>query len=100
MAIVEELIQNAGMRYSGGTNAPVGSYFNPRTNAVFQQSVDGILPLDGIWIPLTTSGASSLAQCATIINALVQGLGYTAANLHLQTASDLAQVPGQSTNDG
>lgn len=100
MSFVEELIQNAGIRYNGGANAPIGSYFNPRTNAIFQQVADGVLPLDGIWIPVTTNGASTLAQCATAINGLVSGLNYTAANLHTQTGADLAQVPGQAANDG
>ena len=100
MSLVEEAIQNAGARYNGGTNAPIGSYWNPRQNAIAQNTVDAVLPLDGIWIPITTSGASTLSQCATAINALVVGLGYTAANLHLQGAGDLAFTPGQATNDG
>ena len=100
MSLVEELIQNSGSRLVGGQNAPVGSFFNPRTNAIFQQTSDGVLPASGIWIPITTSGTSTLAQCATAINGLVSGLGYTSSNLHTYTSADLASYPGQNTNDG
>lgn len=100
MSLVEEAIQNAGVRYNGGVNAPIGSYWSPRTNAIAQNAADAVLPLDGIWIPVTTSGTSTLAQCATAINTLVAGLNYTSANLHTQTNADLAQVPGQAANDG
>lgn len=100
MSIVEELIQNAGIRYNGGANAPIGSFFNPRTNCVFQQTADGVLPQCGIFIQITTSGSSTLSQCATAINALVAGLNYTSANLHTYTTADLASYPGQNTNDG
>ena len=100
MSLVEEAIQASGARYQGGQNAPIGSFWNPRTGAIAQNVADGVLPLDGIWIPVTTNGASTLAQCATAINLLVSGLGYTAANLHAQAGGDLAQVPGQGTNDG
>ncbi len=100
MSLVEELIQNSGSRLVGGQNAPAGSFFNPRTNAIFQQASDGVLPASGIWIPITTSGTSTLAQCATAINNLVSGLNYTSGNLHTYTSADLASSPGQNTNDG
>ena len=100
MSLVEELIQNSGARYVGGQQAPTGSYFNPRTNCVFQQASDGALPACGIFVQVTPSGTSTLAQCATAINALVSGLNYTAANLHTYTTADLASYPGQNTNDG
>lgn len=100
MSIIEEAIQNAGTRLVGGQNAPVGSFWSPRTNAIFQQASDGVLPASGIWIPITTSGTSTLAQCATAINTLVSGLNYTSANLHTYTSADLAGYPGQNTNDG
>jgi len=100
MSIIEEAIQNSGSRFTGGQNAPAGSYWNARTNCVFQQASDGNLPACGIFIQVTTSGTSTLAQCATAINALVSGLGYTSANLHTYTTADLAGFPGQNTNDG
>ena len=34
-------------RYNGGQTAPIGSYLNPRTMAIFQQVSDGTLPQDG-----------------------------------------------------
>ena len=100
MAIMEEAEFNGG-RYNGGQNAPVGSYWCPRVNAIFQQIADGTLPLAGTWIPVTTNGSSTLAQCATAINALVSGLGYTASNLHTYTGADLlpAGQAGQMAND-
>jgi hypothetical protein len=100
MSFVEELIQNSGGRYVGGQQAPVGSYFNPRTNCVFQQTGDGVLPACGVFVQITTSGSSSLSACATAINALVAGLNYTSANLHTYTSADLASYPGQNSNDG
>ena len=99
MSLVEEAIQNAGIRYNGGANAPIGSFWNPRTNCVFQQSSDGALPDCGIFVPITTSGSSTLSQCATAINALVSGLSYTSSNLHTYTSADLAYTAGQAAND-
>lgn len=101
MSLVEEAIQNAGVVYNGGVNAPIGSFWNPRTNAIAQNTSDAVLPASGIWIPVTTSGTSTLSQCATAINALVSGLAYTSSNLHAYSSStDLAQSQGQKTNDG
>lgn len=100
MSFVEELIQNSGARYTGGQQAPIGSFFNPRTNCVFQQAADGALPACGIFVQITNSGTSTLAQCATAINALVAGLNYTSASLHTYTNADLAGYPGQNSNDG
>lgn len=100
MSIIEEAIQNSGSRFTGGQNAPAGSYWAPRVNCIFQQAADGNLPPCGIFIQVTTSGTSTLAQCATAINGLVSGLNYTAANLHTYTSADNAAFPGQNTNDG
>ncbi|HEY0756887.1 MAG TPA: hypothetical protein VGD98_23240 [Ktedonobacteraceae bacterium] len=100
MSIIEEAIQNSGSRFTGGQSAPVGSYWSPRVNCIFQQIADGTLPQCGIFIQITSSGTSTLAQCATAINALVSGLGYTAGTLHTYTTADLLPYPGQSTNDG
>jgi len=100
MSLVEEAIQNSGSRFTSGQNAPIGSYWNPRTNAIVQNTADAALPPCGIFIQVTTSGTSTLAQCATAINALVSGLGYTASNQHTYTTADNAPYPGQNTNDG
>ncbi len=99
MSLLEEAYQNAGIRYAGGANAPIGSFWCPRTNAIFQQTSDGALPAGDWWIPITTSGSSTLSQCATAINALVAGLNYTSSNLHSRTGSDAPQVPGTGAND-
>lgn len=97
--MLDQLELNGG-RFNGGQNAPIGSYFNPRTGAIYQQTTDGLLPQAGTWIPVTTSGTSSLAQCATALNGLVAGLAYTSANLHAYNAgTDVIPVPGQMTND-
>lgn len=102
MSIIEEALQNSGGPYwNGGQNAPVGSYWNPRTNAVKQLAADGALPNDGRWIQLSTNSGDSLATCATNINNLVPGLGITAGQLHTPPVNgDLAFTPGQATNDG
>ena len=99
MSFMSELEQNAGVRYAGGQNAPIGSFFCPRTNAVFQQAADGTLPAGDWWYPITTSGSSTLAACATAINGLVSGLAYTAANLHVRSGGDAPQVAGTGAND-
>jgi hypothetical protein len=99
MSFMEELLLNGGPRYNGGQNAPIGSFFNARTNCIFQQTADGALPACGTFIQVTTSGTSTLTQCATAINALVAGLNYTSANLHTYTTADLAPYPGQAAND-
>jgi hypothetical protein len=99
MAIIEEALQNGGVRYNGGQNAPIGSFWAPLSNCIFQQTSDGALPKCGTFIAVTTSGSSTLAACATAINALVNGLGYTASSLHAYTTGDLVQVPGQAAND-
>ena len=101
MSLIEEALQASGGPYwNGGQVAPIGSYWNPRTNAIAQNAADGALPLDGRWIQVTNSGTSTLAQCATAINTLVAGLNYTSASLHAQGAGDLAYSQGQATLDG
>jgi len=99
MSLMEELLLNGGPRYNGGQNAPIGSFFNARTGCVYQQSSDGVLPACGTFVQITTSGSTTLANCAIAINALVAGLAYTAANLHTYTTADLAPYPGQAAND-
>ncbi len=87
-------------RYNGGQNAPIGSYWLPRTNAIFQQTSDGSLPNAGTWCPVTTSGTSTLAQCATALNSGLGRSDFNAASLHTYTSGDNVTVPGQMTNDG
>ncbi len=99
MSFLSELEQNAGIRYAGGANAPIGSFFCARTNAIFQQAADGVLPAGDWWFPITTSGGSTLAQCATAINLLVSGLAYTGANLHARAGGDAPQSVGTGAND-
>lgn len=87
-------------RYNSGQRAPLGSFWNPRTNAIFQQASDGNLPNAGTWCPVTTSGASTLAQCATAINGGLGRSDFTAATLHTYSSpNDDVAVPGQMTND-
>jgi len=100
MSLVEEAIQNSGSRFVGGQDAPIGSYWNPRTNCIVSNAADAVLPACGIFIQVTTSGTSTLAQCATAINGLVAGLAYTSASLHAYTNADLAAYNGQNSNDG
>jgi hypothetical protein len=100
MSIVEEAIQNSGSRYNGGETAPIGSFWNPRTNCIVQNTADAVLPACGIFIMITSSGSSTLSQCATAINGLVAGLNYTSASLHTYTTADLLPYPGQNANDG
>lgn len=101
MALLDEALLNGGVRYNGGQNAPIGSFWNPRTNCIYQQLTDGNLPACGTFIQVTTVGNSSLTNCATAINGLVSGLNYSATSLHAYAAAtDLAPFPGQAVNDG
>lgn len=104
MSILEEALFNAENtafgRYFGGQNAPIGTFWNPRTMAYFQQSSDGLLPADGnIWIMITTSGSSTTTQIATAVNLLVAGAAYVAGSFHSRTSADNATAPGIGAND-
>lgn len=99
MSNFEEAVQNAGIRYAGGANAPIGSYVCLRTLAYFQQASDGALPAGDWWIPVTTSGSSTASQIATALNALISGASYTSSSLHAHTGADAPQVAGTGAND-
>jgi hypothetical protein len=86
-------------RYNGGDTAPAGSYLNPRTMAIYQlNGVDGTLPKDGTWCRIDPSGAQTFANIATTLNTLLNTT-YTSGSFHAHTNTDLAQQPGQMTND-
>ena len=86
-------------RYNGGQTAPIGSYLNPRTLAIFQQVADGILPQDGTWCRVDASGSQTFANIATALNTLLNTT-YTSGSFHAHTSSDLIGNPGQMSNDG
>ena len=85
-------------RYNGGQTAPIGSYLNPRTLAIFQQTSDGTLPLDGTWCRVDASGTQTFANIATTLNTLLN-TSYTSGSFHAQGSSDLISNPGTMSND-
>jgi hypothetical protein len=85
-------------RYNGGQTAPIGSYLNPRTMAIFQQTSDGPLPQDGTWCRVDASGTQTFANIATTLNTLLN-TSYTTASFHAQTSADLINNPGTASND-
>ncbi len=100
MAIQEEAEFNGLGKYIGGANAPIGTFWNVRTMAYFQQASDGALPADGnIWIMVSTNGSLSTSALATAVNLLVAGAAYTSGSFHSRTSADNAQVPGTGADD-
>ncbi len=99
MSLMEEARLNGKGWYPGNAQAPIGSFWNPATNAIFQQSSDGALPACNTWIMVTTAGNSSLSACATAINGIIAGLAYTSSNLHAYSSSDNSTAPGTGAND-
>ena len=85
-------------RYNSGQTAPIGSYLNPRTLAIFQQSSDGALPLDGTWVRVDPSGTQTFANIATAVNSVL-GTNYSASSLHAQGSGDVLNYPGQASDD-
>jgi len=85
-------------RWNGGQTAPIGSYLNPRTLAVFQQTSDGVLPQDGTWCRVDASGTQTFANIAISVNNVLNTI-YTAGSFHTHSASDLIANPGQMSND-
>lgn len=85
-------------RYNGGATAPIGSYLNPRTLAIFQQTADGVLPQDGTWCRVDASGTQTFATIATTLNTLMNTT-YVAGSFHAQGSPDLLANPGQAAND-
>ena len=85
-------------RYNGGQTAPIGSYLNPRTLAIFQQAADGVLPQAGTWVRVDASGTQTFANIATALNTLLN-TAYTAGSFHAEGSPDLIANPGQASND-
>ena len=89
-------------RYNGGQTAPIGSYLNPRTMAIFQQVSDGTLPQDGTWCRVDASGTQTFANIATTLNTLLN-TSYTSGSFHAHGNSDLLTNmngnPGTGGND-
>jgi hypothetical protein len=94
-----DLLEFTYGRYNGGQIAPIGSYFNPRTLAIFQQITDGVLPQDGTWVRVDPSGTQTFANIATALNTLLNTT-YTSGSFHTQGSGDIIASPGQMTNDG
>lgn len=100
MSMMEEARLNGLGVYPGSVaNAPIGSYWNPATNAYKQLSSDGSLPACNTWIMVTNSGSSTASQIATAINGIISGLAYTSSNLHSYTSADNSAAPGTGAND-
>ena|SRR5579859_7157929 len=85
-------------RWNGGQTAPIGSYFNPRTMAIYQTTSDAVLPLDGTWIRIDPSGTQTFANIATTLNTTLNTT-YTSGSFHAQGSSDLVQQPGTASDD-
>ncbi|MBV9688134.1 MAG: hypothetical protein JO202_00315 [Ktedonobacteraceae bacterium] len=85
-------------RYNGGQTAPVGSYWNLRTNAIFQQTSDGALPQDGTFVRVDASGSQTFANIATTINGVLN-TSYTSGSFHAQGSPDVIATPGSASND-
>ena len=85
-------------RYNGGQIAPIGSYLNPRTMAIFQQAADGTLPQDGTWCRVDASGTQTFANIATTLNTLLNTT-YTSGSFHAQGSPDLISNPGTGGDD-
>ena len=89
-------------RYNGGQTAPIGSYLNPRTMAIYQLTSDGTLPQDGTWCRVDASGTQTFANIATTLNTLLN-TSYTSGSFHAHTNADLLSnsggSPGMGSND-
>jgi hypothetical protein len=97
MALLNEVLQ-VWQRVEGGTFAPIGSYWNPRTMAISQLTADGTLPKDGIFVRVDASGTQTLANIATTINNAL-GTSYTAGSFHTHVSGDVAFEPGRAVTD-
>ncbi len=85
-------------RYNGGQTAPIGSYLNPRTMCVFQQTSDGVLPQCGTFVRVDASGSQTFANIATSVNAVLN-TAYTSASFHACSTGDNVAAPGMMVND-
>ncbi|GCE13309.1 hypothetical protein [Tengunoibacter tsumagoiensis] len=93
-----DLLEFTYGRYNGGQTAPIGSYLNPRTFCIFQQSTDGILPLDGTFVRVDPSGSQTFTAIASNLNTLLNTT-YTAASFHACSGGDATVSPGTMSND-
>ncbi len=93
-----DLLELTYGRFNGGQTAPIGSYLNPRTLAIVQQTTDGTLPLDGTFCRVDASGTQTFANIATALNTLL-GTSYTAGSFHAQSGSDVITNPGSASDD-
>ena len=89
-----DLLELTYGRYNGGQTAPIGSYLNARTNAIFQLAADGVLPQAGTWVRVDASGTQTFANIATTLNT-----SYTAGSFHAEGSPDLLANPGTASND-
>lgn len=93
-----DLLELVFGRYNSSQIAPIGSYLNPRTMAIFQQASDGVLPADGTWIRVDPSGTQVFSAIATAVNTVL-GTNYSAASFHAQAAGDVLSNPGSASDD-
>lgn len=93
-----DLLELTYGRYNGGQTAPIGSYLNPRTMCIFQQTADGALPQDGTFVRVDPSGSQTFANIATSLNTLLN-TAYTAGSFHGCSGSDNSPAPGTMSND-
>jgi hypothetical protein len=85
-------------RYNGGQTAPIGSYLNPRTMCIFQQTSDGTLPKCGTFVRVDASGSQTFANIATSVNTTLNTT-YTSGSFHAYSSADDSPTPGMMTND-
>ena len=93
-----DLLELTYGRWNGGQTAPIGSYLNARTNSIFQQASDGVLPQAGTWVRVDASGTQTFANIATTLNNLLN-TSYTSGSFHAEGSPDLIGNPGQASND-
>ena len=94
-----DALELAFSRFNGNAVGPIGTYFNARTMAYFQQASDGNLPQAGTWVLVSTNATMTAAQLATAINGVL-GTSYTAGSFHAYSAgTDAAPYPGQMSDD-
>jgi hypothetical protein len=85
-------------RYNGGQIAPAGSFLNARTNSIFQQTSDGVLPQAGTWVRVDPSGTQTFVNIATTLNNLLN-TSYTSGSFHAEGSPDLLANPGTASDD-
>ena len=106
---IENEVDMVMSRLPGGAQVSAGSYWNCRTNAIYQNAADLTLPALDFWhfIPTATAGNELLSTCATKINAALNALSpiagnyaFVAGNLHAyNSGTDLPQSKGTGASD-